>query len=51
MKPKNDHRLSVAALKPLSSEELSAVSGARASISDCHFVKLVDKASPRLFTT
>lgn len=51
MKAKNDHRLSVAPLEPLSGEELSAVSGARASISDLHIVKVVDKASPSLFTT
>jgi len=33
----------------LSDQDLEAVSGGRASVSDIHFTKVVDKASPVLF--
>jgi type VI protein secretion system component Hcp len=48
MKPTRKLVRNVPALRPLADEELSAVSGAGASLSDLHVTKYVDKASPIL---
>jgi type VI protein secretion system component Hcp len=48
MKPTRKLVRDVPALRPLADEELSAVSGAGASMSDISVTKILDKASPIL---
>jgi len=49
MNAKNRSLRNVAALKPIGDDELSNVSGGGAAHSEFQVVKLIDKASPKLY--